>query len=229
MGEDEVTLTKEALGLSSEAFHVPEEVSNLFAQRAAAMEAVEAEWNELFSRWSSDYPDRFNEWKQAMGQELPDLEALFLLEAGESLATRASSGKTIQALADAVPYLVGGSADLAPSNNTYMKAYSDIGKDHFEGRNFHFGVRELGMAAIMNGIQLHGGLRVFGGTFLVFADFLRPAARLAALMGIPVIYVFTHDSFCVGEDGPTHQPIETAASLRMIHNLTVIRPVMRMK
>jgi transketolase len=105
-----------------------------------------------------------------------------------------------------------------------MKAYSDIGKDHFEGRNFHFGVRELGMAGMMNGIQLHGGLRVFGGTFLVFADFLRPAARLAALMGIPVIYVFTHDSFCVGEDGPTHQPIETAASLRMIHNLTVIRP-----
>ena len=160
-----------------------------------------------------------------MGQELPDLETLIpSFEAGESLATRASSGKTIQALADAVPYLVGGSADLAPSNNTYMKAYSDIGKDHFEGRNFHFGVRELGMAAIMNGIQLHGGLRVFGGTFLVFADFLRPAARLAALMGIPVIYVFTHDSFCVGEDGPTHQPIETAASLRMIHNLTVIRP-----
>ena len=225
LGEDEVTLTKEALGLSPEAFHVPEEVSNLFAHRAAAMEAVEAEWNELFSRWSSDYPDRLNDWKQAMGQELPDLETLIpSFEAGESLATRASSGKTIQALADAIPYLVGGSADLAPSNNTYMKAYSDIGKDHFEGRNFHFGVRELGMAAIMNGIQLHGGLRVFGGTFLVFADFLRPAARLAALMGIPVIYVFTHDSFCVGEDGPTHQPIETAASLRMIHNLTVIRP-----
>lgn len=225
LGEDEVALTKEALGLSPDAFHVPEEVSNLFAQRTAAMEAVEAEWNELFSRWGSEYPDRLSEWKQSMGLELPDLDALIpSFEAGESLATRASSGKTIQALADAIPYLVGGSADLAPSNNTYMKAYSDIGKDHFEGRNFHFGVRELGMAGMMNGIQLHGGLRVFGGTFLVFADFLRPAARLAALMGIPVIYVFTHDSFCVGEDGPTHQPIETAASLRMIHNLTVIRP-----
>ena len=225
LGEDEVALTKDALGLPPEAFHVPGEVSDLFAQRAAAMEEVEAEWNELFSRWSSDYPARLSEWKQAMGQELPNLDALIpSFEAGESLATRASSGKIIQSLADAIPYLVGGSADLAPSNNTYMKAYSDIGKDHFEGRNFHFGVRELGMAAIMNGIQLHGGLRVYGGTFLVFADFLRPAARLAALMGIPVIYVFTHDSFCVGEDGPTHQPIETAASLRMIHNLTVIRP-----
>ena len=160
-----------------------------------------------------------------MNQTLPDLDALLpTFEAGETLATRASSGKTIQALADAVPYLVGGSADLSPSNNTYMKAYADIGKDAFEGRNFHYGVRELGMAGVMNGIQLHGGLRVFGGTFLVFADFLRPAARLAALMGVPVIYVLTHDSFCVGEDGPTHQPIETTASLRTIHNLTVIRP-----
>ena len=142
-------------------------------------------------------------------------------EAGES-ATRASS-ETIQALADAVPYLVGGSADLAPSNNTYMKVIPISVRIILKDATY-FGVRELGMAAIMNGIQLHGGLRVFGGNFLVFADFLRPAARLAALMGIPVIYVFTHDSFCVGEDGPTHQPIETAASLRMIHNLTVIRP-----
>ncbi|HEY5620958.1 MAG TPA: transketolase C-terminal domain-containing protein, partial [Pontiella sp.] len=107
---------------------------------------------------------------------------------------------------------------------TYIQEAGDIGKNSFSGRNFRFGVRDLGMAGIMNGVQLHGGFRIFGGTFLVFADYVRPAARLAALMGLPVIYVFTHDSFCVGEDGPTHQPIETCASLRMISNMTVIRP-----
>lgn len=225
LGEEEILITKEALGMPADSFHVSDQVKEMFEQRTAAMEAVEAEWDELYSRWSSEHPEKATEWQTALNQTLPDLDALLpTFEAGETLATRASSGKTIQALADAVPYLVGGSADLSPSNNTYMKAYADIGKDAFEGRNFHYGVRELGMAGVMNGIQLHGGLRVFGGTFLVFADFLRPAARLAALMGVPVIYVFTHDSFCVGEDGPTHQPIETTASLRTIHNLTVIRP-----
>ena len=225
LGDEEILLTKEALGMPSESFHVSDEVKEIFKQRTVAMEAVEAEWDELYSRWSSEHPEKVVEWQAALNQTLPDLDALLpTFEAGETLATRASSGKTIQALAEAVPFLVGGSADLAPSNNTYMKAYADIGKDAFEGRNFHFGVRELGMAGVMNGIQLHGGLRVFGGTFLVFADFLRPAARLAALMGVPVIYVLTHDSFCVGEDGPTHQPIETTASLRTIHNITVIRP-----
>lgn len=225
LGEEEILITKEALGMPADSFHVSDQVKEMFEQRTAAMEAVEAEWDELYSRWSSEHPEKATEWQIALNQTLPDLDALLpTFEAGETLATRASSGKTIQALADAVPYLVGGSADLSPSNNTYMKAYADIGKEAFEGRNFHYGVRELGMAGVMNGIQLHGGLRVFGGTFLVFADFLRPAARLAALMGVPVIYVFTHDSFCVGEDGPTHQPIETTASLRTIHNLTVIRP-----
>ena len=225
LGEEEILITKEALGMPADSFHVSDQVKEMFEQRTAAMEAVEAEWDELYSRWSSEHPEKATEWQTALNQTLPDLDALLpTFEAGETLATRASSGKTIQELADAVPYLVGGSADLSPSNNTYMKAYADIGKDAFEGRNFHYGVRELGMAGVMNGIQLHGGLRVFGGTFLVFADFLRPAARLAALMGVPVIYVLTHDSFCVGEDGPTHQPIETTASLRTIHNLTVIRP-----
>ncbi|MAI20379.1 MAG: transketolase [Kiritimatiellaceae bacterium] len=225
LGEEEILITKEALGMPADSFHVSDQVKEMFEQRTAAMEAVEAEWDELYSRWSSEHPEKATEWQTALNQTLPDLDTLLpTFEAGETLATRASSGKTIQALADAVPYLVGGSADLSPSNNTYMKAYADIGKEAFEGRNFHYGVRELGMAGVMNGIQLHGGLRVFGGTFLVFADFLRPAARLAALMGVPVIYVFTHDSFCVGEDGPTHQPIETTASLRTIHNLTVIRP-----
>jgi len=145
-------------------------------------------------------------------------------EGGGSMATRSASGKILQDLAKTVPYLVGGSADLAPSNNTDLKGMGHVGVNAFEGRNLHFGVRELGMGAIMNGLQLHGGLRVFGATFLVFADYVRPATRLAALMNLPVIYVYTHDSFFVGEDGPTHQPVETLMSLRVIPNLTVIRP-----
>ncbi|MCF7847410.1 MAG: transketolase, partial [Kiritimatiellales bacterium] len=191
----------------------------------AELKKAEAEWTATFDAWSAANADLSKAWNAAMSGDLPDLVGkLPAFEAGSSLATRSSSGQVIQALAKEIPFLVGGSADLSPSNNTYMKGLGDIGKDAFEGRNFHFGVRELGMAAIMNGVQLHGGFRIFGGTFLVFADYVRPAARLAALMGLPVIYVFTHDSFCVGEDGPTHQPIETIASLRMIHNMTVLRP-----
>ena len=225
LGEEEVLLSKENLGISTETFYVPKEVKEIFDTRNCELQLLENNWNQLFNDWKIQNHDLFEDWKIAFKQEIPNLDKLLPeFEKGSSLASRASSGQIIQSLAENIPYLVGGSADLAPSNNTYMKAFSDIGKNNFKGRNFRFGVRELGMAGIMNGIQLHGGLRVYGGTFLVFADFLRPAARLAAIMGIPVIYVFTHDSFCVGEDGPTHQPIETCASLRMIHNLTVIRP-----
>jgi transketolase len=225
LGEEEILLTKKNLGISEEKFFVPPEVRAVFATRLEEMKKAEAEWTATFEAWSTANPGLSRDWKSAMAGEIPDLTGkLPVFAAGSSLATRSSSGQVIQALAREIPYLVGGSADLAPSNNTYMKGLGDIGKNAFEGRNFHFGVRELGMAAIMNGVQLHGGFRIFGGTFLVFADYVRPAARLAALMGVPVIYVFTHDSFCVGEDGPTHQPIETVASLRMIHNMTVIRP-----
>jgi transketolase len=225
LGEDEVLLTKKNLGIPEEKFFVPQEVRNLFTDRLEELKKDEAAWNADFSAWTAANPDLAGEWENAMSGEIPDLTGkLPEFEAGASIATRSASGQVIQALAKEIPGFVGGSADLAPSNNTYMKGLGDIGRNAFDGRNFHFGVRELGMAAIMNGIQLHGGFRVFGGTFLVFADYMRPAARLAALMGVPVIYVFTHDSFCVGEDGPTHQPIETCASLRMIHNMTVIRP-----
>ncbi len=225
LGEEEVALTKKNLGMPEEKFFVPQEVRDVFATRLEEMKQVEAGWNSTFDAWCAANTDLAKEWTASINGDLPNLEGkLDLFEAGSSMATRSSSGKVINALAKEIPYLVGGSADLAPSNNTYMAGLGDIGKDAFEGRNFHFGVRELGMAAIMNGIQLHGGFRIFGGTFLVFADYVRPAARLAAIMGVPVIYVFTHDSFCVGEDGPTHQPIETIASLRMIHNMTVIRP-----
>jgi len=225
LGEDEVLATKKNLGISEEKFFIPQPVRDAFAARLEELKKADAEWTATFEAWTAANADLSTDWKAAMAGTLPDLTGkLPEFEAGSSLATRASSGKTLQALAKEIPYLIGGSADLAPSNNTYMTGLGDIGKDAFEGRNFHYGVRELGMAALMNGVQIHGGFRIFGGTFLVFADYVRPAARMAALMGLPVIYVFTHDSFCVGEDGPTHQPIATTASLRMLPNMTVLRP-----
>ncbi len=225
LGEDEVLLTKKVLGISEEKFFVPQDVRAVFAARLVEMKQANAAWDKTFAAWRAANPALAVQWAAALNGDIPNLDGkLPVFEKGSSLATRSSSGQVIQALAKEIPFLVGGSADLAPSNNTYMKGLGDIGKNAFAGRNFHFGVRELGMGGVMNGVQLHGGFRIFGGTFLVFADYVRPAARLAALMGLPVIYVFTHDSFCVGEDGPTHQPIETCASLRMIHNMTVIRP-----
>jgi transketolase len=135
-----------------------------------------------------------------------------------------ASGQTLNAIAEAVPELVGGSADLAPSTETYLKGYADIATEDFSGRNFHFGVREHGMGSVMNGITAHAGLRIYGGTFFVFSDYMRPAVRMAALQELPVVYVWTHDSIGLGEDGPTHQPIEHLASLRAMPGLTVIRP-----
>ncbi|MGC8838689.1 MAG: transketolase-like TK C-terminal-containing protein, partial [Anaerolineae bacterium] len=140
------------------------------------------------------------------------------------VATRNASGTVLNALAARVPELVGGSADLAPSNMTYLKGYGDIRRGDFGGRNFHFGVREHAMGTILNGLAVHGGLRPYGGTFLVFSDYMRPSIRMAAMMRLPVIYVFTHDSIFVGEDGPTHQPVEHLAALRAIPHLTVVRP-----
>lgn len=145
-------------------------------------------------------------------------------EEGKSLASRASSGEALNGIAKNLPYLVGGSADLAGSNKTMIKGSGDFFPGSFEGRNIWFGVREFAMGAAMNGMALHGGLKVFGGTFFVFSDYLKPAIRLAALMGLPVTYVFTHDSIAVGEDGPTHEPVEQLAGLRAMPNLSVIRP-----
>jgi transketolase len=225
LGEEEILATKKNLGMPEDKFYVPAEVYAAFKETADNNAVKEALWNAAFSKFAQTQPEKALEWDKAITGELPDLcGKLPQFEAGSSMATRVSSGKVINALAQQIPYLVGGSADLAPSNNTYMNGMGDIGKNAFAGRNFHYGVREIGMGGVMNGIQLHGGFRVFGATFLVFADYVRPATRLAALMGLPVIYVYTHDSFCVGEDGPTHQPIETTMSLRMIPNLTVIRP-----
>jgi transketolase len=226
LGVDEITLTKEALGISQEKFYVPEEVRTIFADVASENAKREVLWNDLFAEYTAANPEKAAEWDICIKGELPaDLaDQIGDFEAGGSLATRAASGKVLQDLAKAVPFLVGGSADLAPSNNTDLKGLGDVGANSFEGRNLHYGVREIGMGAIMNGMQLHGGFRVFGATFLVFADYVRPTTRVAALMNLPVLYVYTHDSFYVGEDGPTHQPIETLMSLRITPNVTVIRP-----
>jgi transketolase len=224
LGEEEVVLTKKALGISEEKFFVPQEVRDLFAARLDEMKKEEAAWNDNFAAWKTENADLAKLWDLHMNQEIPaDLSEKMPVFDGP-IATRSASGKVLQELAKELPFLVGGSADLAGSNMTHLNDYSDIGKDAFEGRNFHYGVREIGMGAIMNGIQVHGGFRVYGATFLVFADYVRPTLRVAALMNLPVIYVLTHDSFWVGEDGPTHQPIETINGLRMMPNVTVFRP-----
>jgi len=226
LGEEEVKLTKAALGLPDEKFFVPNEVREVFAGVVSKHAETEQTWHQSLAAFKASQPEKAREWDHHFGANLPDnlVDQIQDFEAGGAIATRSASGKVLQDLARSLPSLVGGSADLAPSNNTNMKGMGDVAANAYTGRNLHFGVRELGMGAIMNGMQLHGGFRVFGATFLVFADYVRPATRLAALMNLPVIYVYTHDSFYVGEDGPTHQPVETLMSLRITPNVTVIRP-----
>ncbi|MBT8042701.1 MAG: transketolase, partial [Pontiella sp.] len=172
LGEEEVLLTKKNLGIPEETFFVPQEVRDIFAARLAELKQMEADWNGVFDAWSAANPELASAWSIALHGDIPNLDGkLPEFEAGASLATRSASGQTIQVLAQELPFLVGGSADLAPSNNTYIKDSGDIGKNAFKGRNFRFGVRELAMAGIMNGVQLHGGFRIYGGTFLVFADY----------------------------------------------------------
>ena len=187
----------------------------------------ESEWKKGFEAYSNEYPDLAEEWVDAMSGFLKqgwDSDIPEFSPSDSPIATRAASGKVLNAIAPKLQTLIGGSADLAPSNKTYLDCSHEFQKNSYDGRNIRFGVREHAMAAIMSGMFLHNGLRPFGGTFLVFADYMRPAIRVASLMKLPLIYVFTHDSIAVGEDGPTHQPVEHAASLRMIPNLTVIRP-----
>lgn len=226
LGEEEVRLTKRALGWPEDkSFYVPQDALDIFRQSVETGRVSEDGWSKTLESYRKDFPElaeRFidamqGRLKEGWDEELPGLQ-------GESLATRAASGKVINAIAKKVQGLIGGSADLAPSNNTIIKDAGDVQKGSFEGRNIRFGVREHAMGGIMSGMALHGGLIPFGGTFLVFADYMRPSIRLAALMGLHVIYVFTHDSIAVGEDGPTHQPVEHIACLRAIPGLTVIRP-----
>lgn len=228
LGADEVRATKEALGWPVEPdFSIPSEALAEFRRAIDRGEALEREWDKRLATYAEAFPHEAQALRDALVGRLPeswaDVIPVFSPEQG-TMATRAASGKTLNAIAPVVTGLVGGSADLAPSNNTYLAGFGDVGPGNFGARNFHFGVREHAMGAITNGINLHGGLRAYAGTFLVFSDYMRPAVRMAAIMGTPSIFVFTHDSIGVGEDGPTHQPIEHLASLRAIPGLTVIRP-----
>jgi transketolase len=222
LGEEEIELTKKNLGWPLEKFHVPDEAYKIMAAATAAHEA----WQARYQAYQAAHPDLAAQFEQALRGELPDgwQADIPTFEAGKSPATRASSGQVLNAIAPHVPTLLGGSGDLTGSNKTDLKGESHLTAADFSGRYIHYGVREHGMAGIMNGMALHGGVRPYGGTFLVFSDYMRPSIRLAALMGLPVIYVFTHDSIGLGEDGPTHQPIEQLMSLRAIPNLTVLRP-----
>jgi transketolase len=228
LGEEEIRLTKQNLGWPVEPpFFVPERA--LEHMRAAGRAGAErqAEWRALFERYRQVYPELAQTFNRFLAGELPEgwESALPAFDSGgKGLATRAASGKVLDALAPHIPNLLGGSADLTGSNNTRPKEADHVRRDQFTGRYIHYGVREHGMGGIMNGLALHGGLRPYGGTFLVFSDYMRPTIRLAAMMHLPIIYVFTHDSIGLGEDGPTHQPIEQLMSLRAIPGLTVFRP-----
>jgi len=228
LGEEEVRLTKEALGWPATAhFLIPDEALAVFRQAVEQGREAEARWRETFERYRAAYPDEAAQLEALWAGKLPegwtDVLPTFSSESGP-MATRQASGAVLNALAPVLPTLVGGSADLAPSNNTLLKGYPDFQQATPAGRNLHFGVREHAMGAILNGLALHGGVLPYGGTFLVFADYMRPAVRLAAMMHLPVVYVWTHDTVWIGEDGPTHQPIEHLAALRAIPNLTIIRP-----
>jgi len=228
LGEEEVRLTKAAMGWPvDETFYVPDEALAHFRRAMKSGEQAEAKWQELYSAYRAAYPEEAALLSDLLDKKLPDgwKNALpaFQPESGP-LATRKASGAVLNAVAPILPTLIGGSADLAPSTNTMLNGIDDFQPDTPAGRNLHFGVREHAMGAIMNGIALHGGLRVYGATFMVFSDYMRPAVRIASIMKLPVTYVWTHDSVWIGEDGPTHQPVEHLAALRAIPNLVVIRP-----
>ncbi|MCD8809723.1 transketolase [Mammaliicoccus sciuri] len=228
LGEEERELALKAYGLDpSKRFNVPQEVYDIFSETMLKRaNEDEAAWEKLVEAYTNEYPELGQAFKQAISNELPvdyDKE-LPVYEAGNSSATRADSGEVIQALSKSVPAFFGGSADLASSNKSNVKGEADFSSETPEGRNVWFGVREFGMAAAVNGMAVHGGVKPYGATFFVFSDYLKPAVRLSAIMGVPSTFVFTHDSIAVGEDGPTHEPVEQLAGLRAIPNLNVIRP-----
>ncbi len=227
LGADELAATKEELGMGDTSFSVTDDVYSHVAARLEKNANTYAEWEEMFRRYSQQHPDLAKEWWQwhseLDAQRLIDTTSLWEAPSGKE-ATRSSSGNMINRLAKVVPNLVGGSADLAPSNKTLIKDGGDYSAENRAGRNFRFGVREHGMAAICNGIALHGGLRVYCATFFVFTDYMKGAMRLAAIMKLPITYVLTHDSIGVGEDGATHQPVEHLAALRATPDMRVFRP-----
>ncbi|MGJ5712034.1 transketolase [Staphylococcus auricularis] len=228
LGPDERKLAFEQYNLDPEqTFNVPDEVYEIFQETMLKRaNENEAQWNQLLEQYSESYPELAKEFKQAMNRELPISykDELPHFEVGSSNATRADSGEIIQVLSKSVPSFFGGSADLAGSNKSSVKEAIDFSKTSPEGKNVWFGVREFAMGAAVNGMAVHGGLHPYGATFFVFSDYLKPALRLSALMGLNSIFIFTHDSIAVGEDGPTHEPIEQLAGLRAIPNMNVIRP-----
>ncbi len=228
LGADEVKLTKETYKWAYEQeFHIPEEVSELFTNVKEAGVDKEQQWNDVVAQYEEKYPELARELKLAMSGQLPEGwdQNLPVYEAGkDNVATRSSSGEALNALAKNVSQVFGGSADLASSNKTMLKGEGDFTREDYSGRNVWFGVREFAMGAALNGMALHGGVKPFGATFFVFSDYLRAAIRLSALQNLPVTYVFTHDSIAVGEDGPTHEPVEQLAALRAMPGLSVIRP-----
>jgi len=225
LGEEEVRLAKQKLGFpESDTFYVPEQVLDIFKKYTARGKEAESKWRERFEVYRDKYSDLAERWTDAVSGKLKNGWDAELPHFEGSIATRAASGKALNAIAEKVASLIGGSADLAPSNKTIIESSHDFQKNMYDGRNIRFGVREHAMGAILSGMAIHKGLRPYGGTFLVFADYMRPSIRLACMMKLPVIYIFTHDSIAVGEDGPTHQPVEHIAGLRAIPGLTVIRP-----
>ena len=227
LGKEEIAAFRKNIGLPEESFYIAPGVNEFFQSKRKEWAQQEYEWNKLFEAWAQTNPALYAEWQKWQSPVgVADLESLSFpaQETGATQATRSSSGAVLQVLSAAFGNFIGGSADLAPSNNTLIKAESDFSAHNYRGRNLRFGVREHAMAAVANGLTLYGGLRTYIATFLVFSDYMRPSIRLAALMNIPVNYVFTHDSVFVGEDGPTHQPVEHLCALRTIPNLHVLRP-----
>ena len=227
LGKDELRLVKENFGFDPDKnFIVPEEVLDFYRKAGEKSAKNEEDWNELYKNYKKRHPDLAKEYETITAGKLPDgwEKKLPVFEPGTELATRKASGKTLNAIADYFPQLIGGSADLAPSTDTKLDDYQSFSVKHRDGRNFHFGIREHAMGAILNGMALSKYLIPYGATFLIFSDYMRPPLRLAAIMKIRPIMVFTHDSIALGEDGTTHQPVEQLIGLRTVPNMTVIRP-----
>lgn len=227
LGEDEIRLVKEKFVFDpDENFAVPDEVLDFYRKAGQKGTRKQADWTELYNNYKKEYPDLAEEYENISSGKFPEgwEKHLPVFGPGEKMATRKASGKTLNAIAKYFPQLIGGSADLAPSTSTELEDYPSFSKDRPEGRNFHFGVREHAMGAILNGMALSNHLIPYGATFLIFSDYMRPPLRLAAIMKIRTIMVFTHDSIGLGEDGTTHQPVEQLMGLRLVPNMTVIRP-----
>ncbi|RLG06959.1 MAG: transketolase [Thaumarchaeota archaeon] len=224
LGEEAAAETKKRFRWPLEEFYVPEEVWEYRRRKIEEGEKREAEWKKQFERYRERFPELADLLVRAFERDWGSEYKKHLPRFTESMATRKASGRVLNSIASYLPLMIGGSADLSESTNTYLKGFGDFQADNPLGRNIHYGVREHAMGAIMNGMAYHGGILPYGGTFLVFSDYMRPAIRIAAMAGLQVIYVFTHDSLWIGQDGPTHQPVEQLSSLRLIPNLWVIRP-----